>query len=124
MTVDLQTSAQIAFAWQKNCFSFTFKHQRQGSMPLGSSDCAATTWQCSRANNRSKLQRPILYRRAGGKVWCEEGHYPRKLFDGMDQGAASWRCVCMEGIGWSDLLQVYPDCSPEASECVTSPPAE
>jgi hypothetical protein len=39
-------------------------------------------------------------------VWCETGMYPRKLFDGMDGGAASFRCVCMNDIGWSDLLQV------------------
>ncbi|KAI8476806.1 MAG: hypothetical protein J3K34DRAFT_400516 [Monoraphidium minutum] len=59
----------------------------------------------------------------GGRVWCKEGAYPRKLFDGMDGGAASWRCVCMDDIGWSDLLQVYPDCAPDVSMCITSPPA-
>ncbi|KIZ05646.1 hypothetical protein MNEG_2315 [Monoraphidium neglectum] len=60
----------------------------------------------------------------GGKVWCETGMYPRKLFDGMDGGAASFRCVCMNDIGWSDLLQVYPDCDPDSSTCQTAPPLE
>lgn len=56
-------------------------------------------------------------------MFCDPGRHPRKLFDGMDGGAAAWRCVCMEGVGWSDLLQVYPDCSPEAGACATAPPA-
>lgn len=60
----------------------------------------------------------------GGKVWCEEGHYPRKLLKDPEGAPDEFRCVCMGDIGWSDLLQVYPDCSPEDRECVTSPPHE
>jgi hypothetical protein len=60
----------------------------------------------------------------GGRVWCDGGQYPRKLFEGMAGGAASWRCVCMPDIGWSDLLQVYPDCAPDATECAVVSPAD
>ncbi|GBF96421.1 hypothetical protein Rsub_09220 [Raphidocelis subcapitata] len=59
----------------------------------------------------------------GGKVWCEgEDLYPRKLLEGGEGAAASWRCICSKGIGWSDSLQIYDGCAPDARECVTSPP--
>jgi hypothetical protein len=61
---------------------------------------------------------------AGGKVWCDgEDLYPRKLLEGGDGPAATWRCICSKGIGWSDSLQIYPDCPPDHQACVTSPPA-
>lgn len=59
----------------------------------------------------------------GGWVSCnEENLRPRKIFFQLPGGKPAQRCACMDGIGWSDVRQVYPNCSPEAQACQVSPP--
>lgn len=56
----------------------------------------------------------------GGSVWCDNNWYPRLIFQDNLGSKPTSRCACFEGIGWSDIRQVYPNCSPDASECRTS----
>lgn len=57
-------------------------------------------------------------------MWCDgEDLRPRKIFIQLPGGKPAERCACMEGIGWSDVRQVYPDCAPEAKSCQVSPPS-
>lgn len=57
----------------------------------------------------------------GGRVWCEGGRYPRKLYVNMVNGRPNWRCACFEELGWSDLRQVYTGCEPDEHSCSTDP---
>ncbi|PNH05572.1 Neuferricin [Tetrabaena socialis] len=56
----------------------------------------------------------------GGTVWCDGGAHPRKVFLQLPGGKPTTRCACFAEIGWSDLRQIYPDCSPEAHTCKVS----
>jgi hypothetical protein len=59
----------------------------------GVSRCCVTVW--------SLFQPP-----AGGRVWCDGGLYPRKLYVNMVNGQPNWRCACFKELGWSDIRQV------------------
>lgn len=56
----------------------------------------------------------------GGKVWCEGGRYPRKLYVKMVNGRPTWRCGCFVELGWSDIRQVslLPSCCNSVGRCV------
>jgi len=59
---------------------------------------------------------------SGGFVWCDGGHFPRKIFTQLSTGQPTTRCACFGDFGWSDIRQIYPGCEPQDTECRTLPP--
>lgn len=57
----------------------------------------------------------------GGEVWCKDGLHPRRVMEPSPGTKPKTRCACFKDVGWSDLRQLYQDCSPDATRCKTSP---
>lgn len=60
----------------------------------------------------------------GGKVYCVEGQYPRRVLD--DQAATSLKvketCSCFPTPEATESILLYPGCSKDSSSCQTSSP--
>lgn len=60
----------------------------------------------------------------GGKVYCAEGQYPRRVLD--EQAASSLKiketCSCFPTPEVTESILLYPGCSKDSSSCQTSSP--
>lgn len=56
----------------------------------------------------------------GGEVWCDDGLYPRMLTEAIND-VDEKRCACFSQMGWSSRRELFPDCSPSATRCPTTP---